>query len=144
MTRDTWDIAKARLATIFSRHRHDGDQDITGQLEITEERLRTTPGSLEPAVAEERQRWAAILTDFLGRHGEAAPELREFVREVRQLAARDSFTVVQRITARRDAYTAGRDQHITSHPHQRPDPHAIRRVDRRADGHGESGARDEG
>ncbi|GII84343.1 hypothetical protein Ssi03_23330 [Sphaerisporangium siamense] len=116
MTRDTWETAKARLVKIFNRHRGEGDPDLAGQLEVTEERLRETPGSPEPAAVEERRRWAAILGAFLSRHGEAASELREFVDEARRATARDTFTVVQQINAGRDSYTSARDLHVTPRP----------------------------
>ncbi|MEV7964442.1 hypothetical protein AB0O34_00450 [Sphaerisporangium sp. NPDC088356] len=112
MTRDTWESVKARFSTIFSRHGEDDQAELARELDVTEQRLRSPSGALEPAVDDERRRWAALLAAFLAQHGEAAPELREFVHDVRQLAARDSFNVVQQITAGRDSYTAGRDQHV--------------------------------
>ncbi|MCW2882543.1 MAG: hypothetical protein JWQ95_6643 [Sphaerisporangium sp.] len=112
MTRDSWDAAKARFSKIFKRHSEDGEPDLALELDMTEHRLRLPADALEPAVAEERQRWAALLAAFLAQHGDAAPELQDFVQDVRQLAVRDSGNVVQQISAGRDSYTAGRDQHV--------------------------------
>ncbi|MEU8266787.1 hypothetical protein AB0B89_06425 [Sphaerisporangium sp. NPDC049002] len=112
MTKDTWEAVKARFSMIFSRHGEVDQAELARELDETAQRLRSSSGPLEPAVDEERRRWATLLAAFLSQHGEAAPELHEFVRDVRQLTARDSFNVVQHITAGRDSYTAGRDQHV--------------------------------
>ncbi len=114
MTRDTWEATKARLAKIFSRHGADGEPDLALELDTTERRLCESPGPLEPIVAEEGRRWAALFAAFLAEHREAAPELQDLLRDARQLTARDSSTVAQRVTAGRDAYTAGRDLRVFS------------------------------
>jgi hypothetical protein len=114
VTKDTWEATKARVAKIFSRHGKDDEPDLGQLLDVTEHRLQSLSGPLDPVMDEERQRWAALLAAFLSQHREAASELQDFVREVRQLAARDSFTVVQQIFAGRDSYTAGRDQRVFS------------------------------
>ncbi|GII66290.1 hypothetical protein Skr01_63750 [Sphaerisporangium krabiense] len=121
VTRDTWETAKARLAKIFNRHRGEDDPDLAGQLDVTERHLRAAAGSPGSA-AEERRRWAAMLGAFLSGHGEAAPELREFVDEARKATARDTFTVVQQINAGRDSYTSARDLHVTPRPAVPRDP----------------------
>ncbi len=112
MTRDSWEAVKTRFSAIFSRHAEVDPAELERELEASEQRLRSPSGPLEPAVEDERRRWATLLAAFLAQHAEAAPELRDFVHDVRQLAARDSFNVVQQITAGRDSYTAGRDQHL--------------------------------
>ncbi|GAA3826808.1 hypothetical protein GCM10022226_54520 [Sphaerisporangium flaviroseum] len=112
MTRDSWEAVKARFSTIFSRHGEIDEADLERELDLTEQRLRSPSGSLEPAMDEERQRWSSFLAAFLAQHGEAASELHDFVHDVRQLATQDSSTVVQQVTAGRDAYTAGRDQRV--------------------------------
>jgi hypothetical protein len=134
MTRDSWEAAKARFSKIFSRHGEVDEADLARELDLTEQRLRSPSGSLEPAVDEERQRWASFLAAFLAQHGEAAPELREFIQDVRQLVTPDSSTVVQQITAGRDAYTAGRDQCVfpgvqDSGPSRVDDDEDLRRLD---------------
>ncbi|WP_214412233.1 hypothetical protein [Sphaerisporangium fuscum] len=112
MARDSWETAKAKLSAIFNRHRRDDESLLIEELDAADERLRSPEEPSGNVPADELRRWAGLLADFLAEHREAAPELREFVREVRQLAARDSFSVVQEITAGRDAYAAGRDQHV--------------------------------
>ncbi|MET8140694.1 hypothetical protein ABZU32_10330 [Sphaerisporangium sp. NPDC005288] len=111
MTRDTWEATKARLGKIFGHHAAARAPDLVRELESSERRLRESPVVLTPVAEEEGRRWAGLLADFLAEHGEAAPEVQELVRDL-HLAGRDSFTVVQRITAGRDAYTAGRDQNV--------------------------------
>ncbi|MFC4586098.1 hypothetical protein [Sphaerisporangium corydalis] len=134
MTRDGWEAAKARFASIFSRHGEVDEADLERELGATEQRLRSPAGSLEPAADEERQRWAAFLAAFLAQHGEAAPELRGFVHDLRQPAPQDTTTVVQQITAGRDAYTAGRDQCVLrtlrdNGPSRVDDEECLRRLD---------------
>ncbi|MFC4531344.1 hypothetical protein [Sphaerisporangium dianthi] len=112
MTKDTWEATKSRLRTIFRRHGAARAPDLVRELDSSERRLREPSGALEPIADEEGRRWAGLIADFLAEHGDAAPEFQDLLNDVRHLAARDSFTVVQRVTAGRDAYTAGRDQRV--------------------------------
>ncbi|MDH2429120.1 hypothetical protein [Sphaerisporangium sp. TRM90804] len=121
MTKDTWEATKARLAALFRRYGGDDAADMSHQLEATEQRLDGSPTPPEQAVAEERERWTALLAAFLARHAEAAHDLQDAVHDLREALGEpppspEPYTVVQQVTAGRDTFTAGRDQHLTITP----------------------------
>ncbi|MEU4820652.1 hypothetical protein AB0H37_02150 [Actinomadura sp. NPDC023710] len=60
----------------------------------------------------EQARWTELLAVFLVEHAEASAELQEFVTQVRRSVA-DAGHVVQNIRVDRNAFIAGRDQHIS-------------------------------
>ncbi|GII78514.1 hypothetical protein Sru01_34960 [Sphaerisporangium rufum] len=122
VTKDGWEAAKARLAAILHRHGAD-DPAVAAHLDRTEDRLlgapqpAGAPGLVAdgPAAAEERLRWALLLAAFLAEHEAAAADLRRFADDLRPPAG-DGSVVVQQVAAGRDAYTAGRDQHVRPRP----------------------------
>ena len=120
MTTDTWETVKTRFAAILGHHDEHDRSGLTRELEVSALHLRSPSGPLEAAMDEERRRWAVLLAAYLREHGDAAPELREFALTAGN-SSRDSFTIVQRVSAGRDTYTAGRDQHVTPPPATDPE-----------------------
>jgi len=114
MTTDLWGTTKARLARIVGRSTPTTEESVARELEESAQRLnRSSPP--DPADLEaEQERWTVLLAAFLVEHVEATTELQKFLHEVRRsLDASDAGDVVQNITVGRNAFIAGRDQHIS-------------------------------
>ncbi|MCP9949863.1 hypothetical protein [Actinomadura madurae] len=114
MATDFWGTARTRLARIIGRGAPAAEADLTRELEESAGRLGRQSPPERTALEAEQARWTALLTAFLVEHVEASAELQDFVAQVRRaLADTDTVHVVQNITANRNAFIAGRDQHIS-------------------------------
>ncbi|MFI0370829.1 hypothetical protein ACH35V_23410 [Actinomadura sp. 1N219] len=114
MATDFWKTAKRRLTRIVSRGAPAAEEDLTRRLEESASRLGRQSPPEQTVMAAEQAEWTALLTAFLARHVEAAAELQDFVVQVRaSLPDQEPVHVVQHITAERNAFIAGRDQHIS-------------------------------
>ncbi|MEU8799531.1 hypothetical protein [Spirillospora sp. NPDC048819] len=114
MTTDVWGTARARLARIIGRGVQATESDLARELEESAGRVSRLSPPEQAAVAAEQARWTALLTAFLAEHVEASAELGDFVSHVREsLADTGTVQVVQNITTGRNAFIAGRDQHIS-------------------------------
>ncbi|WP_067806831.1 hypothetical protein [Actinomadura formosensis] len=115
MATDFWGTVRARFTRIVGRGAHPAEEGLSRRLEESASRLGRLSPPERTAVAAEQERWTAILMAFLVEHAEASAELRDFVVQVRRsLAEVETAPVVQNITAGRNAYIAGRDQHIST------------------------------
>lgn len=113
MATDFWSTARARLARIVGRAGRTAEEQLDRELDESAQRL-SRPHSQGGAAAAEQERWTALLAVFLAEHREFSAELQDFVGEVRRsLGDAGSAPVVQNVTAGRNAFIAGRDQHIT-------------------------------
>ncbi|GAA1864763.1 hypothetical protein [Actinomadura bangladeshensis] len=114
MTTDFWGTARTRLARIVGRGAQTAESDLTRELEESAGRVGRTSPPDQAAMGAEQARWTALLTAFLAEHMDASAELQGFVRHVREaLPDADTVHIVQNITTGRDAFIAGRDQHIS-------------------------------
>jgi hypothetical protein len=114
MATDFWGTARTRLARIIGRGAHAAEEALARELEESATRLGRQSPPERTALEAEQARWTALLAAFLVDHAEASAELQDFVAQVRRaLADTDTVHVVQNITAQRNAFTAGRDQHIS-------------------------------
>ncbi|MFG1851780.1 hypothetical protein ACGFJT_08070 [Actinomadura geliboluensis] len=114
MTTDFWGTARSRLARIVGRGAHTAESDLTRELEESAGRVSRSSPPERAAMAAEQARWTALLTAFLAEHMDASTELQDFVRHVREsLPDTDAIHVIQNITTGRNAFIAGRDQHIS-------------------------------
>ena len=114
MTTDFWATARTRLARIVGRGAHTAEADLTRELEESAGRVSRSSPPEQAAMAAEQARWAALLTAFLAEHLDASAELQDFVLHIREaLPDADTVHVVQNITAGRNTFIAGRDQHIS-------------------------------
>jgi hypothetical protein len=108
MTTDAWSSTRRHFLRIMGRC-NSGERDaVHEELEASAVKLRQ-----EAAISTEQARWTQFLEDFLAEHRDAAVDLRIFVAETRRLLASEAQSgVIKNLTAGRDAYIAGRDQHI--------------------------------
>jgi hypothetical protein len=114
MTTDFWGTARARLARIVGRGAQAAESDLARELEESAGRVGRSSPPERAVLAAEQARWTALLTAFLAEHMDASAELQDFVRHVREaLPDADTVHVVQNITTGRNAFIAGRDQHIS-------------------------------
>ena len=114
MTTDCWGTARTRLAQIVGRGARSAESELTRELEESAGRVARSRPPERDAVAAEQARWTALLTAFLAEHTDASAELQDFVQHVRELLPdADGVNVVQNITTGRNAFIAGRDQHIS-------------------------------
>jgi CO/xanthine dehydrogenase Mo-binding subunit len=109
MATDFWSTARLRFTRMVGRAPDAAEGELAGELDESARRvaLEVRP---EAAVQAERERWTAGLARFLTEHPEAAAEAREFVESVRRGVSADGS---QNVSAGRDAFIAGRDQHIS-------------------------------
>jgi hypothetical protein len=112
MTTDAWSSTRRHFLRIIGRC-NSGERDaLHEELDASAIKLRQE-ASPEAANSTEQARWTKFLEDFLAEHRDAAVDLRIFVAETRRLLASEAqSSVIQNLTAGRDAYIAGRDQHI--------------------------------
>lgn len=114
MTTDFWSSARTRLARIVGRGAQAAETDLSRELEESAGRVSRQTPPQQATMAAEQARWTAMLTAFLAEHVDASAELRDFVGQVRaSLPDADTAHVVQNITTGRNAFIAGRDQHIS-------------------------------
>ncbi|MFA1538271.1 hypothetical protein [Actinomadura monticuli] len=114
MTTDFWGTTRTRLARIVGRGAHAAESDLTRELEESAGRVGRSSPPDQAAVAAEQARWTALLTAFLAEHMDASTELQDLLRHVREVVPdAGAVHVVQNITTGRNAFIAGRDQHIS-------------------------------
>ncbi|MFI0355148.1 hypothetical protein [Actinomadura sp. 9N407] len=109
MATDFWSTARVRFARMVGRAPDAVPEELVGELE---ESARRVTGEVHPEVAvqAERERWTAVLVRFLVEHPEAAAEAQEFVHSVQRGVNTEGS---QNVSAGRDAFISGRDQHIS-------------------------------
>ncbi|MES9537616.1 hypothetical protein [Actinomadura sp. NPDC000600] len=114
MTTDVWATFRTRILQIIGRGARAADEGLVRELEESAGRLTRRPPPEQAMLEAEQARWTALLAVFLAEHAEASAELQEFVTRVRRSRA-DTRTghVVQNVRADRNAFIAGRDQHIS-------------------------------
>lgn len=114
MATDAWAAVKARTKQFFeSRRLH----DFRDELESAEARRsalqRSTQGETTELEMwqEEERRWSNTFEQVLDADPHSRQDLQELITEIQRINDRTVITS-QRVSSKRDAYVAGRDQHI--------------------------------
>lgn len=114
MATDFWDSARARFARIVGRGGPSTEEALSRELEESARRLNRDERPHPAVFAAERERWTALLAAFLTEHAEIASEMQDFEAHLRRtLDSAGATGVVQNVRAGRNAFIAGRDQHIS-------------------------------
>jgi hypothetical protein len=120
MAKDGWSQAKAGMVALWRRHRPGQDVAVEEALESSRGEIITADEAASQALVSTVQgRWQGRLETLLQERPEATNDLVVLVEQLRALTGeQDTVQMVQHVHADRDAYTAGRDQHITLRPEE--------------------------
>lgn len=115
MTTDAWDMAKDRFVRIVDRCKRTDPSAINDELDATAAMIRSSRLS---SVAQDRSRLTQVIADLLDENAEAPRDVEVFVADLQRELGRihRQTTVSQKVEAKRDAYTAGRDQRVSIRP----------------------------
>jgi hypothetical protein len=116
MTTDAWNMAKSVFARILGHSSSLSEEQAASQLEESRKRLIELPSwEYEDGCARTAAEWSTRIRALLEDHPILRSDLAEAIARVEKAAGErgtSSSTPVQRISAGRDAYVAGRDQYI--------------------------------
>lgn len=115
MATDAWSMAKSKIIGFFQSRQVEAD-DTLDRIDDRRDMIRRT-GNDEKASLQlwkaERHRWSGTLERVLNAEPGSRKELEDLVAELTALhKAAGPMVARQRVSANRDAYVAGRDQHI--------------------------------
>ena len=120
MTTDGWSQAKAGALAIWRRHRPGQAETVEDALESARNDLIAADDVTREGIASRVEgRWQGRWEAFLEEHPDATSDVAKLIEQLHALIGHQDMTVVtQHVWAGRDAYTAGRDQHITRPPEE--------------------------